>query len=66
MRKLEADQLCEYANCNEKATQIAYDRDTGVVLVICTEHAKDVVEYTRYSPEYAVNCPNCDCYFGVN
>lgn len=30
----------------------------------CKEHAYKVVDNDQ--PEFIVNCPNCDCLFGVN
>lgn len=56
--------LCCFADCREKATQIASgvgeDRDPDVY---CDEHAE--VISTQNTPVTVADCPNCHCAFGV-
>lgn len=66
IRQLEASQICEHENCSELATEVVFDRDARFIRVMCEIHAEDIIVGSRYSPEYTVHCPNCDCYFGVN
>lgn len=55
--------LCE--RCKEKeATQKAHNRATGITFEVCEKCAEIVADVEN--PEYVVNCPNCNCKFGVN
>ena len=59
---------CDWKGCNKPATAIAAgkpnDRNDESVGKYCEDHAETVAYASN--PEYIVNCPNCDCRFGVN
>jgi len=62
---------CAYGKCPDRATTFARGRrkqshdyvDLGVKKY-CEDHAVEVAD--QGSPEYTVECPKCDCRFGVN
>ncbi len=60
------NRICAYERCDKPATELACGRYAGHTqpAYYCDEHASEVVE--EDTPEYAVNCPNCDCRFGVD
>jgi hypothetical protein len=55
---------CQYEECTEPATHIAYGGVRHPLGVYCEPHAESVQH--EDDPEYGVECPNCDCRFGVN
>jgi hypothetical protein len=65
MRRITRFSKCEMPGCNRKATEIATGRDRfQEISLYCEKHAL-VVEDDAH-PEYTVECPNCNCRFGVN
>jgi hypothetical protein len=63
--KLKNNMKCEWEHCTEKATVIACGRTKhNCIGVYCDTHADLVTDEGH--PEYAVECPNCGCHFGVN
>lgn len=55
---------CEAEGCRRKATVIAANSESGKVGAFCEPCGDHFAE--RTNPEYTVNCPNCECHFGVN
>lgn len=55
---------CQYPECDNKATHIAYGREEKEPKLYCDVHADVVCD--QQSPEYVTSCPNCGCLFGVN
>lgn len=57
--------LCQWPDCTAEATSIAFARRTEKKpKLYCDKHA--AIAADEGGPEYEVNCPNCDCQFGVN
>ena len=63
--------LCQYKGCRKKAVEIASGRETYIEndpghptpALYCEDHAAIVSD--EQFPEYIVECPNCQCKFGV-
>jgi len=70
MKRINKTSKCEYPKCEEKATTLAayveqgYSGNAEKVGRFCAEHAELVAGHR--SPEYVVECPNCQCLLGVN
>lgn len=63
-RKIEADSICEYSDCEKKATDIVYSRNSMEVLLCCELHA-DIAQ-DEGAPEYWYACKNCGCRSPIN
>lgn len=61
--------ICQMEDCNKPATHIASGRQLYPgghpdPACYCGDHSIDIAD--ERSPEYNVECPNCNCLFGVN
>lgn len=54
--------ICAWKGCRKAATVLA--SGIGQIDWYCDDHAGEVADCGN--PEYVVQCPNCDCYHGVN
>jgi hypothetical protein len=64
MKQLKKGTKCEWKGCRKNAIVLAWDNVDKVLLLCCEDHAYEAAD--RGHPEYVVNCPNCNCKFGVN
>jgi hypothetical protein len=55
--------VCEVKGCRKKARCIAFDRVARTLGTYCVEHGEQIAQ--RGGPEYDVQCPACNCHFGV-
>ena len=55
---------CFFPYCEKRATEWVYSAWFDNSVPLCEIHRD--LELSRHNPEYDVQCPHCDCWFGVN